>query len=167
MRVQRIIFGWLLGIVLAMIGISGCTRSSKGLAAIGEIDGILSWEKSSGVPNPATVSNALGITPVTVKVLPGSDPNSLGSTVVTWIKEENVDVVFGIPADSGSRVTVTYTVSKLPLDTDIQLEVRSKQPIPGTDIGTFARDQGPQSAICSFSNPTVSQFNFHAVPPPH
>ena len=153
----------------AILATTGCPNSTdpKKVQTIGEINGTIVWEKAEGSPNPSVVSDAIGITPVTVKVTPPTTENSFGSTTVTKIKNENVDVVFGHPLDSGGRVSVTYTVSKLPLDTAIQLEVKQKRQIPGTDIGTFMRDRDPLEAICTFAQLTVSQFNFHADPLPH
>lgn len=154
----------------AILATTGCpsTRDPKIVEApIGEINGTISWEKTEGVPNPLVVSDVIGITPVTAKFTPPSGSNSFGSTTITKIKNENVDVVFGSPSASGSRVSVTYTASKLPLNTDIQLEVKPKQHISGTDIGDFVRDENPLSAFCTLAQPTVSKFNFHAVSSPH
>jgi hypothetical protein len=154
----------------AILATTGCPNPGSQVMPqlqIGEIKGTISWRKDEGVPNPSVISDAIGITPVTVEVVPPPNGGTFGSTKITKVKNENVDVVFGSPSGSGSLVTVTYTVSKLPLDTLMQLEVKQKQPIPGTFIGTFERDGDPLSAICVSAEPTVSQFNFHAVPPPH
>ena len=146
----------------AILATTGCPDPNTApLQPIGEIKGTISWDKGGERPNPSVVSDAIGITPVTVKLTPGTGPGSLGSTTTTKIKNENVDVAFGSPSDSGSRVTVTYTVSKLPLNTAIQLEVKPKHV-----QGTFIRDGNPQDAICTLTQLTVSQFDFRFVPAP-
>ena len=146
--------------ILATTGCTGRTAVPKSFQAIGQIKGTVSWVKGE-LPNTSAVSDAIGITPVTVRVTPSTQPGTFGSTIITKIKNENVDVAFGSPSDSGSRVTVPYTVSRLPLNTAIELKVKPKH-----GDGSFIRDGNPQVAICRIGQLTVSQVDFRFLEAP-
>lgn len=135
-----------LAFAAAILTSTGCPAPNKEVQAIGEISGTISWDKGGERPDPSVIGDAISITPVT-------STNRIPLTGAT--------VVFGNPSDSGSRVMVTYKVSKLPLDTAIQLEVKPKRV-----QGSFLRDGNPQDAICTLAQPTVSNFDFHFVPAP-
>jgi len=119
--------------------------SRSAVQAIGEIKGAMSWDKGGERPDPSAAADAL----------------SISATTAAGVALPGAKVVFGTPSDSGTRVSVPYTVSKLPLNTVIRLEVKPKHV-----QGSFIRDGNPQDAVCSIAQPVVSQFDFHFVPAP-
>src|SRR4029077_6798157 len=126
----------------ALLATTACT-GGKAAQAIGEIRGKISWDKGRERPDPSVVADALSISALTD----------------TGISLPGAKVVFGTPSDAGTSVSIPYTVSKLPLDTVIHLEVKPKHV-----QGSFSRAGNPQDAVCSFAQPLVSQFYFRFVP---
>ena len=149
---------------IAMLATTGCNSPTppptdkQHVGAIGAIEGTISWFKGEFQPDLANIRGEIGITPVTVKVTPPQGPGTFGSTTVTPIPGM-IHLDFGRPLESASRVTVSYTVSNLPVSIPIQLQV-----IPRLG-GSFVRGN-PQDAVCTMEQPTVSHFDFQFLPPP-
>jgi hypothetical protein len=131
----------------ALLAIMGC-NSRKAVQAICEIKGTVAWENGAGGPDPSVVNDAVTITALT-----------MGSS--SLIPLPGAHVAWGSPSTAGPRVTVSYTVSKLPLNTAIRLVVK-----PNHVQGQFIRDGNPQDALCTFAQPSVSQFDFRFLPAP-
>jgi hypothetical protein len=135
---------------VAMLATTGCNNPTppdkQQVGAIGSIEGTISWVKGVFQPNLANIRGEIDIKVVTV----------------TPIRRNIISVAFGTPLESDSRVTVTYTVSNLPVSIPIRLEVTPKQP----GVGSFARVGNPQDAVCTLEQPTVSHFDFQFMEPP-
>ena len=130
--------------------------------SIGAINGTITWFRGEipitlgniGIPGHIIgVSDAISIMPITVKIIPPTEADSLGTTVETPIN--STEVKFGKVSVVHTKISVGYTVSNLPLGVGIQLRVQPRQV-----EGTFRRTGNPQDAVLEINQPIVSDFDF-------
>jgi hypothetical protein len=162
---KRFITGFVASVLFIMAGSAFGQRSTiKPLPHIGQITGTITWFRgqvpitlgNTGIAGQIVgISDAVSIRPVIVKITPPHG-TTFGSTIVNPIV--GADIKFGKVTVSGNKIAAPYTVSKLPLGTGIQLEIKPKRV-----SGSFSRDRNPQDAILQLQAPAVSNFDFHFV----
>jgi hypothetical protein len=137
-------------------------KTQRQLQAIGQIRGRISWQSGqlpsidvSG-PDVSTLIENIRIQAVKVTLVP-SNAGSLGSTKVERITGSFSS--FGLVQTNGDARSVSYSVSKLPLDTDIEVLIASPP-----DGGNFAFTGNTVLANLKLTNSVASGFDFVYVP---
>ncbi len=132
-------------------------------AAIGEINGKISWQLGQlpsidiTGPDVSSVIKNIQMQAVRLTVVPGTGPQDLGSTKVEKIADSAVG--FGAVQKTGNAISVTYKISKLPLDVDIEVLIASPP-----DGGNFAFTGSAVSANLKLLDSVANGFNFVYVP---
>lgn len=132
------------------------------LAAIGQIRGKVSWQLGQlpidvTGPDVSSVIANIRIQPVKVTLVPSSGPGDLGSTKVEKIS--GYFSSFDPVQTNGIARSVAYSVSKLPLDTNIEILIASPP-----DGGNFAFIGNKMLANLTLTDSVASGFDFAYVP---
>jgi hypothetical protein len=105
------------------------------------------------------VTDAISITPVSVVVHPSTEGGTFGTTDILPISGTQID--FGKVASAAGKISVPYSVSKLPFGLAIQLLVQPRQV-----EGTFVPESGSAGAVLEIGKSVVSGLDFRFQGPP-
>jgi hypothetical protein len=134
---------------------------------VGQINGTITWARGQvpitlgkvGIPGQIIgVKDAISIVPITVRIV-HRPSDEFQSTIEQPINGAGIE--FSRVAVSGQKVSVSYSVSKLPIGVSIQLRVEPRQ----VD-GTFSRSSNPQDTLLDLSRSVTNGFDFVYVEPP-
>lgn len=138
-------------------------KAQQKLAGIGQIRGKISWQSGqlpsidvSG-PDASTVTDNIRIQAVRVTFVLSSGMKDLGSTKAETIAGSFA--TFGPVQVVGDTRRVSYAVSKLPLDTDIEVLIA----LP-PDGGNFAFTGNSRTTKLKLTDSVASGFDFVYVP---
>jgi hypothetical protein len=138
-------------------------KAQQQLAAIGQIRGRISWQSGQlpsidvSKPDVSSVIKNIRIQAVKITPVPSSGPGDLGSTKVEKIAGSFASS--GPVQINGNTRSVTYAVSKLPLDSNLGVLIASPP-----DGGNFAFTGNAVTVNLKLTDSVANGFDFVYVP---